>query len=115
MLLRVVEPIVQQYVEAYIPADIQEIAQKETEDYLAKVVDKMKESGIAARAVVATGKADEVILDYARQNRVDLIIMSTHGRSGISRWVMGSVTDRVLRHSAVPVLTVSPAGCRVSM
>ncbi len=57
------------------------------------------------------GGVAEGIADYATKNDADLIIMATHGRSGISRWVLGSVADRVLRSSCVPVLMVRAPGC----
>jgi nucleotide-binding universal stress UspA family protein len=58
------------------------------------------------------GVAD-VILEYADNSSADLIIMSTHGRSGISRWALGSIADRIVRSAKSPVLTVSPSGCRL--
>ena len=82
------------------------------EDYLAKVKDKLEKEGIAARSLVIRGRPDDVILDYAHKNRMDLIIMSTHGKSGVSRWVFGSVADRVVHHSRVPVLIISHPECR---
>jgi nucleotide-binding universal stress UspA family protein len=48
-----------------------------------------------------------IIIDYAKANKMDLIVMSTHGRSGLSRWTLGSVTDKVVRHGGMPVLTVT--------
>ena len=79
---------------------------------MSQQAEKLKSQGLTARTAVVSGNPSEEILDFAGKNQVDLIIMSTHGRSGVSRWVMGSVTDRVLRHSMVPVLAVSPPGCR---
>jgi len=55
---------------------------------------------------VVVGSPAEEILRYADRSDIDLILMATHGRSGISRWVMGSVADRVLRSSRIPVLLV---------
>jgi len=55
---------------------------------------------------VVVGSPAEEILRCADRNDIDLILMATHGRSGISRWVMGSVADRVLRSSRIPVLPV---------
>ena len=52
------------------------------------------------------GKAAVEITQFAEANHVDLIVMSTRGRSGVSRWLMGSVADRVVRGAAVPVLLV---------
>jgi len=84
----------------------------ESEDYLAKVADNLKKKGITATTAVVEGKPSEEILNYATKNKVDLIIMSTHGSSGLTRWAFGSVADRVIRHSAVPVLVIAPPGCR---
>ncbi len=55
---------------------------------------------------VEEGDPASVIVDVAQEENVDLIAMSTHGRSGLGRWVMGSVTEKVLRHAPCPVLTV---------
>jgi nucleotide-binding universal stress UspA family protein len=63
------------------------------------------------QATGSSGVADE-ILKYVKNTDVDLIIMSTHGRSGITRWALGSVADRIVNASVVPVLTISPPGCR---
>jgi len=60
---------------------------------------------IVTAASVSEGIAG-AILDFAKDNGIDLIIMTTHGRGGIARWTMGSVTDRVIRFSNVPVLTI---------
>ncbi|MFC1908036.1 universal stress protein [Chloroflexota bacterium] len=86
----------------------------EAKDYITKIADKLREEGMLVQPVVIHGRVAEGILDYAIKNQVDLIMMSTHGRSGPSRWALGSVADRVIRHSPIPVLIVSPKGCRVS-
>ena len=116
ILLRVVEPANPQVYARLTPdliADMEKTAQSVAKDYLAKVADDLKKGGVAAETAVVLGQPAEVILDYTKQNQVELIIMSTHGRSGVSRWAFGSVADRVLRHSAAPVLIVAPATCRV--
>jgi nucleotide-binding universal stress UspA family protein len=61
---------------------------------------------VQVRGELAAGYPADEILRYAEENDVDLILMATHGRSGIRRWVMGSVADRVLRASPVPVWLV---------
>jgi len=116
VLLMVVEPI---KTIAYAETSGDWVAEKEkqnqayAEDYLSQMADKLKKEGIAVQTVVAHGVPADEILNYAQNNQADLIIMSTHGRSGISRWAFGSVTDKVLRHSTAAVLTTSPAGCRI--
>ena len=80
-------------------------------DYLAKVAKDMKASGVAAKSTVLRGNPAEKILEYAKKNGVDLIIMSTHGRSGPARWAFGSTTDRVIRLSQAPMMVIRPAAC----
>jgi nucleotide-binding universal stress UspA family protein len=84
--------------------------------YLEMISKRLKLEGIESQTLIMeekeNQKAGDIILDYALNNQIDLIVMSTHGRTGISRWTMGSVADKVVRHSPVPVLTVAPVGCR---
>lgn len=95
---------------------LEEESEAEAKDYLNKLVDRLnlKSAGINVQTVVVHGRPAGNILKYASQNKVDLIIMSTHGRSGIFQWVFGSVAEKVLRHSPVPVLIVSASASRGS-
>ena len=86
--------------------------EQDAQDYVSKVQNNLKTRGVAARAVTVKGRATDEILGYAEKNDVDLIVMSTHGRSGLSRFFFGSVAEKVSRHSRVPVLLISPEGCR---
>jgi nucleotide-binding universal stress UspA family protein len=83
----------------------------EAEKYLKDIAARLKKTGVNARAEVIYGKAGEVLSDYANKNDVDLVVIATHGRSGISRWVWGSVADRLVRSVCVPVLMVRAPGC----
>jgi nucleotide-binding universal stress UspA family protein len=65
-------------------------------------------AGAAARGLVATGYAPEEILKAAEENGCDLIVMGTHGRKGIDRIIFGSVAEKVVKTSPVPVLTIRP-------
>ena len=115
VLLRVVEPApAQAYLEVSedFRRGVEEKTLAEAGDYLSKAAANLKKEGAVAQTAVIGGRAAEEILDYASKNQVDLIVMSTHGRSGISRWVMGSVAEKIMRHSPIPVLMVSPSGCR---
>jgi nucleotide-binding universal stress UspA family protein len=117
VLLHVIEPP-EGYAAAFTRISAEAIdkilkeSRAQTEDHLAKVADKLKKKGINVSTVIAEGKPGDEILNYADKNRVDLIIMSTHGSSGLTRWAFGSVADKVIRHSPVPVLVVAPPGCR---
>jgi nucleotide-binding universal stress UspA family protein len=86
--------------------------QTEARNYIGKVKNKLAKSGLKVETVVVDGRAAEEILDYAKNNKVDLIVMSTHGKSGISRWFFGSVAQKVLQHSPIPILLIAPSGCR---
>ena len=76
----------------------------EAQEYLDQVAARLKKKGIQASATVAYGKDAVQICDYASGKKCNLIAMSTHGRSGLSRWALGSVADKVLQCSSVPVL-----------
>lgn len=76
------------------------------EEAVDKIAEKATAVGIEAHTEVMEGSPPEVILDYAEENDIDLIIMSTHGRSGVSRFLLGSVTEGVLRATDTPVLTI---------
>lgn len=65
-------------------------------------------TAVPINMVIRKDSAAEGILSYAMQNDFDVIVMSTHGRSGLSRWVMGSVTERVMRHSKGHLLVIRP-------
>jgi len=65
-------------------------------------------SSVAISVDLHAGPVTEVLEDYARRHEVDLIVISTHGRSGIARMSLGSVTDSLIRHTSIPVLVVKP-------
>lgn len=79
---------------------------EDTKNYLNEVADRLRTQGLNVRAVVEEGYAASEICDYAKAAKIDVIVMSTHGRSGIQRWVYGSVADRVLRGATVPILLI---------
>ena len=95
-------------------AELEVESTAKAKNYLTRVANRLKEEGMSAQPVVIRGKVAEGILDYAAKNQAELIMMSTHGRSGPSRWALGSVADRIIRHSLIPVLIVSPKGCRIT-
>jgi nucleotide-binding universal stress UspA family protein len=65
-------------------------------------------AGVLREIVVARGNPAPEILNLAKQRDVDLIVMGTHGRTGVAHFFLGSVAERVLRESPVPVLTIHP-------
>ncbi|HEY2942017.1 MAG TPA: universal stress protein [Vicinamibacteria bacterium] len=83
---------------------------EDTQSWLADVVAPACRAGLHVDGEVREGKPAGEIVRAAQDLGVDLIVMGTHGRSGFQRWVLGSVTEKVLRQAPCPVLTVSARG-----
>jgi nucleotide-binding universal stress UspA family protein len=115
VLLRVLDvPATVAWIEGTAPdADIvTEESRREEEEakaYLESIATSLRARGLDVETVVLHRiSADEAILDYADGNDVDVIAMTTHGRSGLARAVLGSVADSVVRKSGLPVLVINP-------
>ena len=114
ILLRVIEPFAPPYrYPPRMPMDFKEYLQWEKEQaadicvrYLAKIQKRLSKSGLNSRYVVLDGLPIHVISQYARRNDIDLIVMSSHGRTGIKRWIFGSITEKVIHNSVCPVFAV---------
>ena len=78
--------------------------------YLQGVSGELREKGISFQPAILDGPVPDAITDYARAEHIDLIVMSTHGRGGISRWVYGSVAEKVLQAAPCPVLLIRASG-----
>ncbi len=81
------------------------------ENYLRQLAGRFKYENVRIGWEVLLGRVAERIAEYATRNQADLMVIATHGRSGVSRWVWGSVADRILRSACVPVLMVRAPGC----
>jgi nucleotide-binding universal stress UspA family protein len=116
VLLQVVEPVViplvggQYAVERAL--EERERGDTDAKNYLNELAEQLEKEGMSVKTVITHGMPADDILNYATKNKVGLIIMSTHGRSGISRWLFGSVAEKVIRHSTIPVLVSPPHGTR---
>lgn len=75
-------------------------------DALAEVEDFGAQFDIPVETAVESGVAHEEIIEYADEHGIDVIVMGTHGRQGVGRYLLGSVTERVVRTADVPVVTV---------
>ena len=98
--------------EDYISNLLEEVAAAQTSkavEYLAGKAAEMAAAGVEVVTDYETGNPADRILDYARASAIDLIVMSTHGRGGLGRLLVGSVTDRIIRTGERPVLVVPPA------
>ena len=85
---------------------IERSAKEGAEQYMRTVKKRLLSKGIDINTIVLEGKIADSLVDYANNNGFDLIVMATHGRSGLARWVIGSVADKVLHCSAIPVLLI---------
>jgi nucleotide-binding universal stress UspA family protein len=90
-----------------VPMDIGKMA-KTGRDYLMKIATKLEKKGLNTNITVLIGNVAEEIVHFAEEESADLIIMASHGRSGISRWAIGSVAEKVFRAADIPVLLVKP-------
>ena len=88
-------------------------AKKEAHNYLEHIVKRLTRDDVKAKAIVITGKPAESLIDYAGSNNIDLIIMATHGRSGLTKWFFGSIAEKIMRAVETPVLLVKANGCEL--
>lgn len=85
-------------------ADQEETARAATDP----ILEQARDRGIFCERIIVEGQAEEEIVALVDETDVDLIVMGTHGRSGVDRMILGSVAESVVRNSPVPVLTVTP-------
>jgi len=78
--------------------------------YLRGVISRVKQDGVKMKEDVLIGQVADRLVDYVADSKIDLVLIATHGRSGVSRWVRGSIADKVLRASRAPVLMVRADG-----
>jgi nucleotide-binding universal stress UspA family protein len=88
--------------------EVREDVRNEVTDYLNKVSADLRSRGLQVSTVVKDGNAGEVIIGLAHAEGVDLIAMSTHGRTGLGRALFGSVAEQVLRGAGKPLLLIRP-------
>jgi nucleotide-binding universal stress UspA family protein len=112
-LVSVVQPLEMHY-RAAVPLDSREEKQinqaeiKAAEEYLEGVKSRLDVPNLKVTTRVLSGKPAEALAAYLEGGAHDLLLMATHGRSGPSRWVLGSVADRLVQISPIPVLLVRP-------
>jgi len=82
--------------------------EQEAEDYVNDTVKALREERLHAVCITREGPVPDTILAVADEVHADMIAMSTHGRTGVQRWLMGSVADRVVHHAHIPVMLIHP-------
>lgn len=83
-----------------------EALEEEGREAVDRIHDAAESADVPVRTRVQSGTAYRSILDYIEDNDIDLVVMGTHGRRGVERFLLGSVTERVVRSADVPVMTV---------
>lgn len=91
---------------SYLPPDVASVVEEAAETSLASAMALAIKNLPRAKSVLVRGRPEVQILDAADRLKVDLIVMGTHGRRGVSRVLLGSVAEKVVRSSPVPVLTI---------
>ncbi|MFC7135395.1 MULTISPECIES: universal stress protein [Salinibaculum] len=91
------------------PADFLETVERAGTEAIEAVAERFEAAGVDAKTVVMEGRASNGILSYAEDNDIDAVIMGTHGRSRLDRFLLGSTTERVIRRSDLPVIAVPEA------
>jgi len=81
-------------------------ARRATKRHLTALLSRVRRKGVQASAVLAEGVPAEEVLRVARRQRADLLVLGTHGRTGLRRALMGSVAERIVSQARCPVLTV---------
>ena len=119
-LVRVVAPLrLYESAESALPPEERKRLESDSvhlaKSYLDQVATKLNLDEATVETEVLFGRITEQMIDFVEKNGVDLIIIATHGRSGISRWFSGNIADRLIRSSHVPVLVVRPNECQVPL
>lgn len=114
VLVRVVKigGIYSAYIEGYPysgAADVEAEVEREATEYLKAVAGRLRAKGLEVRWKVHRGSPAAIIVDLARETPQDIIVLASHGRSGLSRWLIGSIAESVIRASGDPVLVIPPA------
>ncbi|MGD8903015.1 MAG: universal stress protein [Anaerolineae bacterium] len=109
-LFRVVMPLPISYRAGAASAAAIELAERdavlEAANYLDGLAAGIQEKGFGVRVATRLGNPSKDIIEFAEQNQIDMLVMCTRGQTGLARWLMGSVTDHVVRSSPVPVVVV---------
>ena len=88
------------------PINVRDYAVASAETHLADIAERLRKDGVATSSMVKVGAPVDEILRFATDEVADAIVMGTHGRTGLTHLLVGSVAERIVRSSKVPVLTV---------
>ena len=103
-------PMVEPYAAATVYEDVQRAGRVWAKKQLDRLVDRARRAGARAEALLMEGAPSETIVRAARARRADMIVVGTHGRTGLAKFLVGSVASRVVATATCPVLTVRGPG-----
>jgi nucleotide-binding universal stress UspA family protein len=107
ILLRILEPLAEKLsMTGKTVKYAENVTREVVEKYMESACSEVQERGLRVKSNILEGRPHTEIVRFAETKQVDLIVISTRGQSGLSRWLMGSVADRVARGVSVPVLLV---------
>ncbi|HZD39524.1 MAG TPA: universal stress protein [Terriglobales bacterium] len=111
LVVHVIEPVTpyvtgEDFGSAELYMKLEETTKKEAEFSMNKLLDKLQTSKVKAKGLLLKGTPDEQIVNTAKRRNADLIVIGTHGRTGLSKLFMGSVAGKVVSTANCPVLTV---------
>jgi len=104
-----------EYLDKKVVKQADELAREKANEYLEKTKQSLGLTKSKVTTVVRSGQPADVILDYIQKNGVDIVVMSSQGKSGVSKWLLGSVAERIVRNSPVPVYLVPSLACRTAL
>ena len=107
-LAHVVEQIVYPGDWMYPPLALSDFATEKREQVLEKMKDLVKDPGVNVQHIVRVGRAWQEVIELAKERKSDLIILATHGYTGLKHVLLGSVAEKIIRHAPCTVLTVRP-------
>jgi nucleotide-binding universal stress UspA family protein len=81
---------------------------RKAEQYITEVRKRLSDSGLNIRIEVLMGKPVDEIINYAHNNHPNLVVMATHGPSGLSRWEYGNIADKILHSVSSPIFLMRP-------
>ncbi len=114
-LFRAVSPLIDQYAgppEGYVvdyTGKVMQALEEEAADYLKQTAKLFEEKGILVSTTMIVGSPATEMLKYIEKQKVDLVVMSTHGRTGLGQWILGSVANKILHSVEIPLLIVRPS------
>jgi nucleotide-binding universal stress UspA family protein len=109
-VIALIPPSVYEY--AIDTTEIMKSVQQSSAEEMNKLAARVREAGAIAEIEIRIGDVYDEIKNAIEVSKPDLLVMGTHGRRGVERWFMGSTTEKLLRHSPVPLLTISGSAAK---